>query len=72
MTLQAWQVPQGPEPQQTPSVQKPLMHWLALAQVRPFGLSAQLLLEPDPWQVKGATQSVSAVQEVLQAALPQT
>jgi hypothetical protein len=31
-TLQALQVPQGPEPQQTPSVQKPLMHWLAEAQ----------------------------------------
>jgi hypothetical protein len=32
-TLQALQVPQGPLPQQTPSVQKPLMHWLAEAQV---------------------------------------
>ena len=33
LTLQALQVPQGPLPQQTPSVQKPLMHWLAEAQV---------------------------------------
>ena len=32
-TLQALQVPQGPLPQQTPSVQNPLMHWLAEAQV---------------------------------------
>ena len=32
-TLQALQVPQGPLPQQTPSVQKPLMHWVAEAQV---------------------------------------
>jgi hypothetical protein len=68
-TLQAWQVPQGPLPQQTPSVQKPLMHWAALAQLCPFGLSAQLLVAPDPWQVSGATQSVSAVQLVLHAAL---
>jgi hypothetical protein len=29
LTLQALQVPQGPLPQQTPSVQKPLMHWFA-------------------------------------------
>ena len=32
-TLQALQVPQGPLPQQTPSVQNPLIHWLAEAQV---------------------------------------
>ena len=32
-TLQALQVPQGPLPQQTPSVQNPLMHWLVEAQV---------------------------------------
>jgi hypothetical protein len=60
-------VPQGPVPQQTPSVQNPLMHWLAPpGQDCPFGLSAQLLVEPEPWQVSGATQSVSAVQVVLQ------
>jgi hypothetical protein len=68
-TLQALQVPQGPLPQQTPSVQNPLMHWLAEAQVWPFGLSAQLLVAPEPWQVSGATQSVSRVQAVLQIAL---
>ncbi len=66
LTLQAWQVPQLPLPQQTPSVQNPLMHWLAALQLWPFGLSAQLLLEPEPWQVSGATQSPSAVQLVLQ------
>jgi len=32
-------------------------------------LSAQLFVEPEPWQVSGATQSVSAVQVVLQMAL---
>jgi hypothetical protein len=67
--LQALQVPHGPVPQQTPSVQKPLMHWLAVVQACPLGLSAQLLLVPVPWQVVGATQSVSAVQVVLQTLL---
>jgi hypothetical protein len=69
LTLQAWQVPQGPLPQQTPSVQKPLMHWFAAAQAWPFGLRAQLLLDPDPWQVSGPTQSESAAQVVLQTLL---
>jgi hypothetical protein len=32
-------------------------------------LSAQLLVEPEPWQVSGATQSPSMVQAVLQDAL---
>lgn len=32
-------------------------------------MSAQLLLDPDPWQVSGETQSVSAVQVVLQTLL---
>ena len=67
--LQAWQVPQALLPQQTPSVQKPLMHWLAAVQVCPFGFSAQLLVVPEPWQVKGATQSWSLVQVVRQALL---
>ncbi len=71
--LQAWQVPHPPLPQQTPSTQNPLMHWLAAAQACPLGLSAQFLVDPDPWQVNGATQSASAVQLVLQALLvPQT
>jgi hypothetical protein len=69
LTLQAWQVGQAELPQQTPFVQKPLMHWLAWAQAAPFGLSAQL---PAPWQVVGATQSPSAAQVVLQTPPPQT
>jgi hypothetical protein len=69
LTLQAWQVPQAELPQQTPSVQKPLMHWLAVLQACPLGLSAQLLLVPAPWQVSGATQSRSAVQVVLHTLL---
>ena len=69
LTLQAWQVPQGPVPQQTPSVQKPVRHWVPPVQAWPFGLRAQLLLVPDPWQVSGATQSPSAVQVVLQTLL---
>jgi hypothetical protein len=32
-------------------------------------LSAQLWVDPEPWQVSGATQSVSTVQAVLQVAL---
>ena len=34
-----------------------------------MGLSAQLFVDPLPWQVRGATQSVSSVQAVLQVAL---
>ena len=60
------------EPQQTPSTQLPLMHWLPPAQPRPFALSAQLRVAPAPWQVKGATQSASVAQVVLQAFAPQT
>ena len=48
------------------------MHWLAAAQACPLGLSAQFLVVPDPWQVNGATQSLSALQLVLQALVPQT
>jgi hypothetical protein len=47
-TLQALHVPHGPVPQQIPSVQKPLIHWLAAVQVCPLGLSAQLLAVPVP------------------------
>lgn len=70
-TLHAWQAGQLGVPQQTPSVQLPLMHWLAAPQAEPFGLRLQLLVAPPPWQVKGARQSPSAVHEVLQAPLPQ-
>jgi hypothetical protein len=49
------------------------MHWLAAVQTCPLGLRAQFLDAPEPWQVNGATQSVSAAQLVLQALLvPQT
>ena len=68
LMLQAWQVGQVWLPQQMPSVQLPLMHWLAPVQVWPFGLRAQLRLVPVPWQVNGAMQSPSAVQAVLQVA----
>jgi hypothetical protein len=57
-------------PQQTPSVQFPLMHWLVVVQAEPFGLRLQLLVVPLPWQVKGARQSLSVVHTVLQALLP--
>jgi hypothetical protein len=72
LTLQAWQVGQVALPQQTPFVQAPLMHWTAWVQACPLGLSAQLLVAPEPWQVNGARQSASAVQAVLQAPVPQT
>ena len=50
--LQVWQVPQlvlplG-RPQQTPLTQLPLMHWLAVVQAWPVGLSAQLRLGAVP------------------------
>ena len=41
--LQVWQVAQAALPQQTPSTQLPLMHWLPAVHARPFALSAQLL-----------------------------
>jgi hypothetical protein len=41
--LQAWQGRQLIEPQQTPSTQLPLMHWLPVVQVSPFFLRAQLM-----------------------------
>jgi hypothetical protein len=46
--LQAWQGAQLTEPQQTPSTQLPLMHWLPVAQARPLALSAQLRVAPAP------------------------
>jgi hypothetical protein len=57
--------------QQTPSVQKPLWHWLALEQVAPFTLRPQ---EPFT-QVAGGTQSLASVADVqliLQAPFSQT
>jgi len=41
-TLQAWQEGQLDDPQHTPSMQLPLMHWSPDVQTGPFGLRAQL------------------------------
>jgi hypothetical protein len=70
--LQAWQAGQLVLPQQTLSTQLPLMHWFPAVQVAPFAFRLQLFAEPEPWQVNGARQSVSAVQVDLQAPVPQT
>ena len=72
LMLQALQAAQLALPQQTPSTQLPLMHWLAALQVSPLAFSAQFLVVPLPWQVFGETQSVSAAQLLLQAPVPQT
>ena len=48
--------------QHTPSVQKPLWHWLAAVHAAPFTFSPQEFFT----QVFGATQSVSFVQVVMQ------
>jgi hypothetical protein len=47
-TLQAWQAGHVADPQQTPSTQLPLMHWLPAMQVMPLALSAQLRVLPEP------------------------
>jgi hypothetical protein len=49
--LQVWQVPHVGLPQQTVSMQLPLMHWFAAVHALPLGFSAQLRLGGDPWQV---------------------
>lgn len=72
LTLQAWHAEQVADPQQTPSTQLPVMHWLPWAQTAPFGLRAQLRFAPAPWHVNGATQSASAAHVVLHAAAAQT
>jgi hypothetical protein len=69
--LQAWQAGQPGAPQQTPSTQLPLMHWLPAPQARPFFLSAQLLVVV-PWHVKGGMQSLSLAQTTLHAPVPHT
>jgi hypothetical protein len=63
-----WQVPVQAALQQTPCAQKLELHWALLAQAA----AAAFLVQLPPLQVNGATQSVSAVQVVLQAPLPQT
>ena len=69
-TLHAWHAAQLALPQQTPSVQWPLMHSPPAAHARPLALSAQLFVAPPPWHVKGATQSPSPVQVARQAFTP--
>ena len=44
----------------------------ARLQARPFFLSAQLMAPAVPWHVKGARQSPSPAQVILQAFVPQT
>ena len=71
--LHAWQAGQLELPQQTPSTQLPVLHWLPAVQATPLAFSVQLLVVPLPWQVLGARQSASEVQgELLQAFVPQT
>src|SRR6185312_2898270 len=70
-TLQAWQAGQLDVPQQVPSTQLPLTHSLPIAHATPLAFRVQLLVVP-PWQVNGATQSLSFAQDVLQALVPQT
>jgi len=53
-------------PQQMPSTQLPLMHWLPAVHAIPFGFSAQLRFGGDPWQVNGDTQCESIAQVVRQ------
>jgi hypothetical protein len=67
--LQVWQVPQAALPQQTPSTQLPLMHWLAAPQIDPLGLSAQFRFGAVPWQVNGDVQWES-IEHVLRQVSP--
>ena len=60
--LQAWQVPQLADSQQTPSVQKPLAHSLPALQATPPVRRPQL----PPWQTLGGWQSSSRPQAVKQ------
>jgi hypothetical protein len=62
--LQAWQVPQLADSQQTPSVQKPLAHWLPAVQATPPVRRPQL----PPWQTLGGWQSSSRPQALKQLA----
>jgi hypothetical protein len=70
--LHAWHAGQLELPQQTPSTQLPLMHWVPPVQAIPFAFRLQLFALPEPWQVKGAKQSASVVHDDLQAFVPQT
>jgi hypothetical protein len=63
-----WQVPVHAALQQKPCAQNPDVHWPAVVQAAPAAFVVQL----PPLQLKGETQSASAVQVVLHAAVPQT
>jgi hypothetical protein len=66
--LQAWQVPQAVlDEQQTPSMQLPLPHSWPVPQVAPSAFLPAQLPPLVAVQKSPATQSVSAVQLVLQA-----
>jgi hypothetical protein len=65
LELQAWQVPVQAVAQQTPCAQKPELHSTAVEQAVPSGFFEQV----PPLQTLGATQSVSAMQVVLQMLL---
>jgi hypothetical protein len=67
--LQVWQVPHITLPQQTLSMQLPLMHWLPAVHAFPFGLSAQFRLGGEPWQVNGDRQCES-IEQVLRQLVP--
>jgi hypothetical protein len=71
-TLQAWHAGQIWDPQQTLSMQLPLMHWPLDVQATPLAFNAQLRVVPEPWQVNGATQSPSVEQVVRHVLVPQT
>jgi hypothetical protein len=72
-TLQALHAVQLALLQQTPSTQLPLLHWLPAVQASPGPLRLQLFVPPTPgWQVLGAWQSSSVVQDVRQAFAAQT
>jgi hypothetical protein len=63
-----WHVPAHAALQQKPCAQNPDVHWFPAVQAAPIALVVQL----PPLQVNGAAQSVSAVQVVLHALVPQT
>jgi hypothetical protein len=65
LTLQARQRPQLPMLQQTPLVQKPVLHWALLVQLAPWDFSRQVLL----MQLLGGTQSLSLRQVLEQLPL---
>ena len=63
------QVPLQFVAQQTPWLQKPDLHSVAPAQLRPFSLRPQ---EPVVLHIAGKLQSLLVVQALLQAFVPQT